>query len=159
LGVGLYDHDHVHDHVHAHDSNQPVGEQGRRRSVSLDGVGTGVRVGVGTAETCTARSPFSSDWPLVGLKSTPPPSNVSLIPKNRSRPTRKMGTLAKIRHCLEMGEKVAKVDAAKMGKRLKGQIVGRVNVYYDPLDGCWHGWYLNSNFDPVFVNNLHLQTS
>ncbi len=120
----------------------------RRRSISLDGVGSNSN-GNGNG------SPPSSHWPLVGLKSTAP-LHVSLLPKNRSRPTRTVGTLSKIRHSLKMGEKAAKADAIRMGRQLKGRIIGKVNIYYDPLDGRWHGWYLNSNFDPTFVSNLNV---
>jgi cytochrome b involved in lipid metabolism len=105
-------------------------------------------------------------WSQVGLRSTPK-DDVSLIPKNRSRPTRAMGTLHRIKQKLKNSEEVAKRIARIVKKKNgnckssvandggSGMMVGGVNVYFDPFDGKWHGWYLDCDFEPVFVHNFH----
>ena len=102
-----------------------------------------------------------SNWPLTGLKSSLMKSdytydNLSLLPKHRSRPKRTMGTLFKIRQKIQIGEAQAKVKAEVIAQYLEenSHIVGDVNVYYDPFCCRWMGWYLDSNFDPVFIDEL-----
>jgi Cytochrome b involved in lipid metabolism len=42
-----------------------------------------------------------------------------------------------------------------MANKGEQEVVGHVNVYFDPLCYCWKAWYLNLNFEPVFLHNLN----
>lgn len=97
-------------------------------------------------------SSSSPSWPLCGLKPTAN-KHTSLIPRNRSRPKRTMGTIRHIKQTLHRGEENAKRKAGMMTRKNKS-IMGSVNVYFDPIGRKWHGWYLDSEFDPVFVNDI-----
>lgn len=112
--------------------------------------------------SCDNRDDVSSSWPLNGLKSKSKlllnnhnaMNIMNLIPKNRSRPRRMMGTLVQIRNTLQTKEQEVKRKASKLKANIAGGRHGSVNVYFDPFDWKWHGWYLNSNFEPEFVNDL-----
>ncbi len=92
-------------------------------------------------------------WPLTGLSSTLP-DDLSLIPKHRSRPKRTMGTLYHLREKLKGSEKRAQLKARQFMTKMKYEMNGNLNLYFDPFDGRWHGWYLNAQFDAVFIHDL-----
>lgn len=82
----------------------------------------------------------------------------SILPRNRSKP-RVPGTQYKIRARFRREERIAQIKAVKtaakeMGKLGSGDILGNVNVYFDPLCQRWKGWFMNREFSVVFLNDL-----
>jgi Cytochrome b5-like Heme/Steroid binding domain/F-box domain len=44
--------------------------------------------------------------------------------------------------------------AARLLSRATDAILGEVHAYYDPFHNKWKAWYINTNFDAVFVEDL-----
>mmetsp|Transcript_5372 Transcript_5372/g.10248 ORF Transcript_5372/g.10248 Transcript_5372/m.10248 type:complete len:267 (+) Transcript_5372:211-1011(+) len=87
-------------------------------------------------------------------------NNIEILPRKRSNKI-VIGpeTLITLRQSLDRDrvkqEKMALAAiSAIMAKKGEQDIVGSVNVYFDPLCFCWKAWYLNLNFEPVFLHNL-----
>lgn len=81
-----------------------------------------------------------------------------VLPKKRSK-TRAPETLLKVRRKLIRDQVLMKEEARRslsleMSKRGQIDIVGDVNVYFDPLCYCWKGWYINLDFEAVFICNI-----
>lgn len=81
----------------------------------------------------------------------------SMIPKKRSKP-RVTGTLlgARKRFLRERESAWMKAVQAEResAKRGGGDILGNINVYFDPICQRWKGWYLNMEFCPEFLHEL-----
>ena len=81
-----------------------------------------------------------------------------LLPISRSRP-RRPGSLHKVKKIIDKEIKTFQLLAERKVARQKSlwkdsEIVGSVNVYYDPLCGKWMGWYLDLEFSAKFVVDL-----
>ena len=81
-----------------------------------------------------------------------------ILPWKRSK-TRVPGTLLQLRGRLEKERRVMKEEARRtvskeMARRGRVDIVGDINVYFDPICYCWKGWYIDLEFQPVFIQNL-----
>jgi len=113
-------------------------------------------------DTCKNYPNSSSAWPHTGLKANIAnlDTNLSLLPKNRSRPKRTMGTVYSIQKLLKQGQDRAKIEVRKFikCKKHEGDIMGDVNLYFDPFHQRWDGWYLDSMFNPVFVHDIQMKT-
>jgi cytochrome b involved in lipid metabolism len=96
-----------------------------------------------------------------GLVQSVQGDGIEILPSKRSNKTI-VGpeTLMTLRQSLDRDrlkhEKMAQSTISTIMARKGGErdIVGPVNVYFDPLCFCWKAWYLNLNFEPVFVHNL-----
>ena len=81
-----------------------------------------------------------------------------ILPWKRSK-TRVPGTLLQLRGRLEKERRVMKEEARRtvskeMARRGRVDIVGDINVYFDPICYCWKGWYIDLEFQPVFIQNI-----
>lgn len=81
-----------------------------------------------------------------------------IIPLKRSK-ARLPGTLEPlrqklVRHKRLMREEARATISLQMSSSGQMDIVGDVNVYFDPLCYCWKGWYINLDFETVFVSNI-----
>lgn len=107
----------------------------------------------GSDFACGLSKPSSKS--LIAKKSTPG----FLIPRKRSKP-RTYGGLHRIRHRIKYEEEVELVKAARWGTPGVGiggprGMFGGVNVYYDPICSCWRWWYLDLEFNAVFVDSVN----
>mmetsp|Transcript_18091 Transcript_18091/g.26586 ORF Transcript_18091/g.26586 Transcript_18091/m.26586 type:complete len:464 (+) Transcript_18091:85-1476(+) len=85
--------------------------------------------------------------------------STNVLPKKRSEKRRLPGTLHHIRNLTTKDKSRAKTEARRtvtrqMSKVGEMDILGHVNIYFDPLCYCWKGWYLNLDFEPVFVHKI-----
>ncbi len=83
----------------------------------------------------------------------------NVLPQKRSERKRSPGTLYHTRVKLTSEAQRAKLEARakvtrQMSERGEMDILGNVNVYFDPLCYCWKGWYLNLDFQSVFVHDV-----
>jgi len=79
----------------------------------------------------------------------------NVLPRRRSKP-RTPGTLQTVRKQVQEEEEEALLElrrqvTTEMAKKGEMDIIGNVNVYFDPLCYAWKGWYINLDFEPVFV--------
>ncbi len=83
----------------------------------------------------------------------------NVLPQKRSERRRSPGTLYHTRVKLTSEAQRAKLEARakvtrQMSERGEMDILGNVNVYFDPLCYCWKAWYLNLDFESVFVHDV-----
>jgi len=83
----------------------------------------------------------------------------TILPRHRSNKPRVPGTLQGARKRFHREREVAHIkavrtEARELAKRDGGDIVGNINVYFDPICQRWKGWYLDMEFSPVFLHNL-----
>jgi hypothetical protein len=74
------------------------------------------------------------------------------------------GTLVQLRRILDkerhIHERVAlSTISCIMAKKGELDMIGNVNIFFDPLCFCWKAWYLNLDFEPVFLHNIHPTTT
>ena len=85
-----------------------------------------------------------------------------VLPLKRSN-TRIPGTLLQLRQRLVRDKRLMKEEARRaisleMSNRGQVDITGDINVYFDPLCYSWKGWYLDLDFEPVFIRNIIAST-
>ena len=57
-----------------------------------------------------------------------------------------------------MKEEARRAISLEMSNRGQVDITGDINVYFDPLCYSWKGWYLDLDFEPVFIRNIIAST-
>lgn len=80
-----------------------------------------------------------------------------ILPRHRSNKPRVPGTLLGARKRFHRARNSARIKAVQTEARdlsNKGGIVGKINVYFDPICQRWKGWYLDTEFSPVFLHDL-----
>jgi hypothetical protein len=76
---------------------------------------------------------------------------IGIIPNVRSKATLP-GTTAKARRQWVVDQAQAyEMFRLKMANRADTDKWSRINIYFDPMGNSWKGWYLNTSFDPVFI--------
>lgn len=76
---------------------------------------------------------------------------IGIIPNVRSKASIPC-TTAKLRRKLILDQTLAnEMLRKKMMNKADTDKWSEMNVYFDPLSNSWKGWYLNSVFDPVFL--------
>jgi len=80
----------------------------------------------------------------------------SLLPRHRSSKPRMPGNLRSVRNKLQRGIESARRKAVQREARelANGDILGNINVYFDPICQRWKGWHLDMEFCPVFLHDL-----
>lgn len=94
---------------------------------------------------------------LVGLRKDYHDMNC-VLPLKRSK-VRKPWALSHLRQKLEREKKAMLTQARKQLSRkmaARGQInvLGNINVYFDPICYRWKAWYLDLDFQPIFMQNI-----
>jgi len=111
----------------------------------------GMRGGNGSLTCPTTFCPWGLKHPKKSSLSTYQLQN-HLLPLKRSKPTRP-GTIYSIRKRLEE-EQTNELKRAKDCFSSNGNAsssFGDVHIYYDPFLGKWRSWYLNGDFEAVFI--------
>jgi len=94
---------------------------------------------------------------LVGL--TEKTDNIDgILPLKRTE-TRIPNTLHQLRLCYDRDRRIMKKEATLrcsmiMSKRGEMNVLGSMNIYFDPLCYCWKAWYLDLDFKPVFIHDM-----
>ena len=105
------------------------------------------------------------DLMLMGLK-TQTEDMIDILPRKRSK-ARIPATVLQLRLKIERERRqalaeVRKMVSLEMSYRGQMDMMGDINVYFDPLGFCWKAWYLNLDFDPIYVHDIrrrHAYTS
>jgi cytochrome b involved in lipid metabolism len=95
---------------------------------------------------------------LSGLTDKVDDSN-GILPLKRTK-VRVPGTLRQLRQRYHKERRLMQANARLqistiMSQRGEIDVIGNVNIYFDPLCNCWKAWYLNLDFQPVFVHKIN----
>jgi len=139
---------------------ESVGHSIVARKIAWNACALAVDLGCCTgSENRTGASNGTQDCGIVPFKTILKEERVSsILPRHRSKP-RMPGTLRSTRKKLQRGiesarRKAVQTEAREMTKRGGGDIVGNINVYFDPICQRWKGWHLDMEFCPVFLHDL-----
>lgn len=97
----------------------------------------------------------SENQVLVGLTDKVDDIN-GILPLKRTK-VRVPGTLYQLRQRYHKERQLMEANARLRISTIRGEIdvLGNVNIYFDPLCNCWKAWYLNLDFQPVFVHEIN----
>lgn len=123
---------------------------------SRNGMGFGVRP---TAKIWSKNAPSSSSTSSSSLPAPASAPSVSVIPSGR--PQKPVAAAAEaVRRDFLQEQSECMVRASRMKETgSASDAMSNVHAYYDPFCGKWKAWYLDSTFEPVFVEDIVVTSS